>query len=170
MSLSSRLARDFPVAVRRRGEEYHWQRLVRIEQGSDAKVEAIIRGSQQYEVELSSWETAVMSVSCPCAESNGPCKHLWATILTAEARGFLSSAANDDTLTLDDALGAGPIPGSEALSTVKPKPVLATKSAAWRHQLAGIAQPEPRSKWQTAAWLCLQARRFSMWRMCLPAS
>ena len=37
MNLSSRLTRDFPVAVRRRGEEYHWQKLVRIEEASDAR-------------------------------------------------------------------------------------------------------------------------------------
>ena len=65
MTLSSRLAGDFPVAVRRRGEEYHWQKLVRIESGSDANVEATIRGSQQYGVELS-WEPGALSVSCDC--------------------------------------------------------------------------------------------------------
>ena len=117
MNLSSRLTRDFPVAVRRRGEEYHWQKLVRIEEGSDTDVAATIRGSQQYESRSCLGSRASLSVWCDCPyfESNGPCKHLWAAILTAESRGFLSSAATDESLTLDDALGAS-IPDFPAIT------------------------------------------------------
>src|SRR5215469_6167702 len=141
MNLSSRLAGDFPAGVRRRGEEYHWQKLVQIEKGSDTGVDATIRGSQQYEVEMS-WEPGALSVWCDCPyfESNGPCKHLWATILTAESRGLLTSAARDESLTLDDALGAS-IPDfhDKIKAPGRPELVPPPKRAVWRHQLAGIS-------------------------------
>jgi superfamily II DNA or RNA helicase len=169
MKLSSRLTRDFPVAVRRRGEEYHWQKLVRIEEGSDANVEATIRGSQQYGVELS-WEPGALSVWCDCPyfESNGPCKHLWATILTAESRGFLSSAATDEVLTLDDALGVSvPHFRDDIEPPGKPKLVPVPKPAAWRNQLAGISGPVSPSKWQNAIW---PAKREILYVVEVPAS
>jgi superfamily II DNA or RNA helicase len=168
MNLSSRLAGDFPVAVRRRGEEYHWQKLVRIEEGSDAYVEAAIRGSQQYGVELS-WEPGALSVRCDCPyfESNGPCKHLWATILTAESRGFLTSAAADNALTLDDALDAdAPHLSGDIENPGKPKLVPIPKPAAWRHQLTEISEPRS-AKWQSAIW---PAKREILYVVDVPAS
>jgi superfamily II DNA or RNA helicase len=170
MNLSSRLAGDFPAGVRRRGEEYHWQKLVRIEKGSDTEVDATIRGSQQYEVELS-WAPGALSVWCDCPyfESNGPCKHLWATILTAESRGLLSSAARDESLTLDDALGAS-IPDfhDKIKAPGRPELVPPPKRAVWRHQLAGIsAEPAPSFKWQNAPW---PAKREILYVVEAPAS
>src|ERR1700722_19516306 len=131
MNLSSRLARHFPVAVRRRDEEYHWQKLVRIESGSDTEVDATIRGSQQYSVDLS-WEDGKLSVGCDCPyfESNGPCKHLWAAILAPEAQGFLWAAAPAGELILDDALGpAEEFTLAALVEPVQPKPA---RPAPWR--------------------------------------
>ena len=149
MNLSSRLAPDFPIAVRRRGEQYHWQKLVRIEEGSDTKIEATIRGSQQYAVHMS-WQPGELTVRCDCPyfESNGPCKHLWAAVLTAESRGFLSSAAADNELALDDAA----VSEKDFELQSERVPVAPPKPAAWRHHLAEIAAPDPNSKWNHATW------------------
>jgi superfamily II DNA or RNA helicase len=140
------LAPDFPVAVRRRGEEYHWQKLVRIEQASQESVHATIRGSQQYTVNID-WRPGELSVFCECPyfESNGPCKHLWAVILTAESKGFLSSAAADETVALNDSLDM-----DEVFSNPTPKPAPAAKIAAWRKQLATIAEPPKTPTWHPA--------------------
>ncbi len=150
MNLSSRLASDFPISVRRRGEQYHWQGLVRITEGSDTKVVATIRGSQQYAVELS-WQPGEITVECDCPyfESNGPCKHLWAAVLTAESRGFLSSAAADDELVLDDVMSVGSNFELRPEEAPEPPP----KTAAWRHHLQGIAAGETNPGWRhSATW------------------
>ena len=144
MNLSSRLAQDFPLSVRRRGQEYQWQGLVRIENGDDDDVRASIRGSQRYEVEVS-WKPGELTVYCDCPyfESTGPCKHIWATILAAEVQGRLSSAVADRELKLRDELSIehnvirmpGPASGP-------PPPAL------WRRQLATIAaESTPRLGW-----------------------
>ena len=54
-------------------------------------VTAEVWGSEAYEVEVE-YEDGDLSLfcSCPYFESDGPCKHLWATVLAAEARGYLS--------------------------------------------------------------------------------
>lgn len=143
MNLSSRLAQDFPISVRRRGQEYQWQGLVRIENGSDTEVRASIRGSQRYDVELS-WKPGELTVYCDCPyfESTGPCKHIWATILTAETQGQLSSAAADPELKLHDELSL------EHDLLRAPRPTTdAPPPAAWRRQLATIAESTPRLGW-----------------------
>jgi hypothetical protein len=64
---------------------------VRIQRGSPKSLEATVRGSRQYEVEVD-WKSGELSVycSCPFFDTEGPCKHLWAALLAAEARGYLS--------------------------------------------------------------------------------
>lgn len=140
--------------MRRRGEEYHWQRLVRIGDAGDDFVEATIRGSQRYPVDLW-WAPGSLKVSCECPyyESNGPCKHIWATILTAEARDLLSSAAADPNLQLVEDLG-GLERASEAIPqgaergglTEEPKPAI------WRRQLAGVSAAQQQSPLLSSAW------------------
>ncbi|HEX3876931.1 MAG TPA: DEAD/DEAH box helicase [Bryobacteraceae bacterium] len=150
--------------MRRRGEEYHWQKLVRIEDGGESSVKATIRGSQQYDVELT-WQPGKLTVYCDCPyfESNGPCKHLWATLLTAEARGLLSSAAADAHVELDDTLQKG------SDFTLKSPRVTAAvpKVAAWRRQLAGIAEPVGQAHPQSASW---PAKRELLYVVDAPAS
>jgi superfamily II DNA or RNA helicase len=65
-------------------------------------VQARVRGSLNYEVSLY-WENGELlgSCDCPYCFSEGACKHLWATILAAEAKGYLSAAASATELILD---------------------------------------------------------------------
>ncbi len=102
MSLSTRLAGDFTGTVRRRGQNYVWQRLVRILDGSDRSVTARVTGSRVYDVGLQ-WKDGTLRAWCDCPyfATEGPCKHLWATILAAEARGHLSGLAGEPDLLMD---------------------------------------------------------------------
>src|SRR6266487_2578592 len=99
MNLVTRLTGDFSSNVRNRGKIYYWQGRVRIDHGSDSQVEARVRGSRQYEVSLD-YESGVLSAWCDCSyfDSGGACKHLWATILAADAGGHLSAAARADLI------------------------------------------------------------------------
>ena len=102
MHLSTRLAGEFSAPVRRRGEQYYRQGLVRIRDGSDSLLKARVRGSSVYSVSLH-WEAGSLSASCDCPYygSDGPCKHLWATILAADAHGYLSAALAATNVILD---------------------------------------------------------------------
>jgi hypothetical protein len=71
---------------------------------SETEVHARVRGSQTYDVELK-FGDGILSVWCdwPHFVDNGvPCKHLWATILAAEAQGGLSVATSAPQLVLSD--------------------------------------------------------------------
>ena len=102
MNLSTRLAHDFAAVVRQRGQGYYWKGLVHVDHATDSEVEARVRGSRTYDVSLA-WQGGVLSAWCDCRyfDSSGACKHLWATILAAEALGYLSQAASATYLLLD---------------------------------------------------------------------
>ena len=93
MSLAALLSNDFDAAVRNRGKVYYWQQRVRIRMGSGRSVQALVRGSRTYEVILE-WQSGAVTLDCDCEyfDSSGPCKHLWATILAADAKGYMSEA------------------------------------------------------------------------------
>src|SRR5579871_4748173 len=95
MKLSSRLESSFPSSVRKRGLDYYSRGLVRVKHAGKDEIEARVRGSQPYEVGLS-WDPPFISTWCDCPffDSEGRCKHVWATILAADAQGYLSDAAN----------------------------------------------------------------------------
>src|SRR5580658_6818913 len=104
LNLSTLLAPQFTRNVRRRGEEYYWCDQVRIERASESELHARVRGSQTYDVELN-FGDGILSVWCNCpyfVDNGVPCKHLWATILAAEAQGGLSVAASAPQLVLSD--------------------------------------------------------------------
>jgi hypothetical protein len=57
-------------------------------------VEARVRGSRDYSVTLDYDRGVLFAVcDCPYFDSGEACKHIWATILAADARGYFSSAA-----------------------------------------------------------------------------
>jgi superfamily II DNA or RNA helicase len=99
MKISSVLSSDFEYGIRSRGAEYFRSGAVRIKLGSATEVHAKVRGTQFYEVTIT-WEAKSgleLWCDCPYFDSQGPCKHLWATVLAAEARGFLNAVSNRDS-------------------------------------------------------------------------
>ncbi|HTS25098.1 MAG TPA: DEAD/DEAH box helicase [Bryobacteraceae bacterium] len=97
MKLSSALASQFDVGVRSRGASYFRSGAVRIERGSDTEVEAKVRGSRTYDVDIT-WDGRSLGLFCDCPyfETGGPCKHLWATILAADAKDYISKITRFD--------------------------------------------------------------------------
>ncbi|HEY7182337.1 MAG TPA: LAGLIDADG family homing endonuclease, partial [Blastocatellia bacterium] len=89
MSLITELSSDFSKAVRSRGDDYFQEGRVKITTGSDWEVYARVRGSRNYRVDLAI-EGNDLIVHCDCqAFETEPCKHLWATILAVEGKGYL---------------------------------------------------------------------------------
>ncbi len=92
MSLAEALHRDFRSGIRDRGSHYYQRGLVRIKSGSAIHADAIVHGSTTYYVSLELKDGSLLaSCDCPFFHSEGPCKHLWATILKADSAGYLNA-------------------------------------------------------------------------------
>lgn len=90
MKLSTSVSSDFASQIRSRGQSYYQSGLVKITSGSAWEVTATVRGTQRYQVTLTRNDDLIVGTcTCPYAVS-AACKHLWATILAADARGFLT--------------------------------------------------------------------------------
>jgi superfamily II DNA or RNA helicase len=81
---------DFADGVRRRGADYFKWGAVRITAQSPEVLRAAVAGTKSYEVtfEVRRNRLAIWC-SCPYFDSDGPCKHLWATALAADKSGAL---------------------------------------------------------------------------------
>ncbi|HET6179040.1 MAG TPA: DEAD/DEAH box helicase [Candidatus Sulfotelmatobacter sp.] len=166
LNLSTLLAPQFSKNVRHRGEEYYWRDQVRIERASETQFHARVRGSQTYDVELN-FRDGMLSVWCDCpyfVDNGVPCKHLWATILAAEAQGGLSWATSAPQLVLSD---DSELPFDEAdLKTLRARwrdsvsrsrvPVTtrqrALKPPSWQQQFNEIVAPGSRPAAPESTW------------------
>jgi superfamily II DNA or RNA helicase len=77
--------------TRERGRDYFAARRVTVVKGNAWRVDATVQGSRSYDVNLVRESDAIEAwCSCPyCEDQYQPCKHIWATLLAAEARGYL---------------------------------------------------------------------------------
>ncbi len=99
MKLAHTLAHEFHRSVRERG--WHYVNAVRIHDGSASAVTARVKGNEDYEVRLElDGDRLKCECTCPYFENLDPCKHLWATILVADQRDFLSEALEHPRLKL----------------------------------------------------------------------
>jgi hypothetical protein len=103
MYLTRTLASFFSKAVRDRGRRYYQNDLVAIRQAGDRSLTARVRGSEAYAVKLQvNGKDLLVSCTCPYFIENF-CKHLWATLLAAEAQGHLFEVARSVRfLKMDD--------------------------------------------------------------------
>jgi SWIM zinc finger len=166
LSLSTLLAPQFTRNVRHRGEEYYWRDQVSIERASETELHARVRGSQTYDVKLN-FRDGILSVWCDCpyfVDNGVPCKHLWATILAAEAQGGLSVAtsapqlvlSDDSELPFDDAdlktLKArrrDSVARSRVSVTTRPR---VPKPPSWQQQFSEIVAPGSRPAAPESTW------------------
>ena len=90
MGISAALASHVSSPVRERGKTYLRAGAVQIGSVRAYEVAATVSGSDEYEVDLVvDGRTVHAWCTCPyVAEYGAVCKHIWATILGAEARGF----------------------------------------------------------------------------------
>ena len=92
MKLASVLSSQFDSDVRARGASYYRLGAVRIKRGNATAVEAGVRGSRVYDVEIT-WNGHGLALFCDCPyyEDVGACKHIWATILAADAQNYFTA-------------------------------------------------------------------------------
>ncbi|MEA2696847.1 MAG: hypothetical protein QOI66_1118, partial [Myxococcales bacterium] len=169
------LTARFPEKVRQRGAMYFVSDAVRIRTKSPDEILAHVHGSREYATGLTldgGWLT--LSCECPYFLSEGPCKHLWATILAADRMGILASMNPFNKIRLDhhpdddggdeggdddDEVGDddGDEAGDEAdvVAAPAPSPML----AAYRRHLDAFqkARPAPPPPWKD---LLLRARGY----------
>src|SRR5262249_52117711 len=103
MSLISRFSDEFDNGVRNRGVAYYRQGAVRIIEGDQTRVRAIVSGELKYTVTLSVKGSALfVSCTCPYFDTD-VCKHIWATMLAAETRGYFHRSGSEPSrLIMED--------------------------------------------------------------------
>jgi superfamily II DNA or RNA helicase len=164
MNLSKKVAHEFEASVRSRGVDYYLRRQVQVDAGSSTQAYAHVKGSRQYQTSLE-WDDGALYAMCDCPffVSDGPCKHLWATILAAESHGHLADAAaapkldmifgiddeddgDDDYLLDEDDEDVAPPPVQPVILPPPPKP------PAWQAQIAGIANVRLQASRSSEVW------------------
>ena len=87
IGIAQKVARNFSDAVRSRGQSYFIKGRVSVMAAKPGEVVAKVRGTSKYRVRLRMRGSKLLaSCTCPYFSPQGePCKHLWATLLMAEA-------------------------------------------------------------------------------------
>ncbi len=137
MSPTDRLAPHVAPAIRGRGREYFRSGAVTLESVHPVEALATVQGSDTYEVDLTlAGGTIRAYCTCPyIGEYGAVCKHIWATLLAAEPRGFARAAAalGPLRLVLDE------FPDDEDDDDFPPAPVRPEpKRETWQDQLAAL--------------------------------
>src|SRR6478609_5059327 len=95
MGIAQKVAREFADGVRARGQSYFAKGRVAITSAKAGEiVVAKVKGTEPYRVKLRV-RGGRLHASCTClffGPQGEPCKHLWATILAADARGLLQTS------------------------------------------------------------------------------
>jgi superfamily II DNA or RNA helicase len=91
MPIPPELSATFPSDTRDRGQQYYRRGVVRITSVDERGIGASVRGAEVYQVQLSQNEQGdfVHECSCPAWGNYGVCKHVWATLLAADAQRLL---------------------------------------------------------------------------------
>lgn len=106
MRLTDALGPQVSAAIRERGRKYYRAGVVEFVNGDAFEVRALVSGTREYAVGLTLSESELgVSCTCPYFEGSSVCKHIWATLLGAEDRGYLTDYAGE-TLWLDDPVTA----------------------------------------------------------------
>ena len=145
MTLITALMSHVNPTIRDRGREYYRSGFVVLDTITATDVAATVQGSADYEVDLV-LQGRDVHVSCTCpytAEHGGVCKHIWATVLAAEPRGFARTAAAFGSLRLviddnedEDNDGFGRRDSHYRLPPGRPQPQ--PKRETWSELLAAV--------------------------------
>src|SRR3954470_15229392 len=93
MGIAQKISRSFTDAVRSRGQSYFAKGRVIVSAAVAGEVIAKVRGTAKYRVRLRI-RGRKLHLSCPCpyfTPTGEPCKHVWATVLVADARNLLQA-------------------------------------------------------------------------------
>jgi hypothetical protein len=162
MTLSTRLAREFSANTQRNGSNYYRQGRVSILTGNANQVHAKVRGTMNYLVKLDYGEDCLaISCSCPAFDQYVECKHAWATVLAAEAKGYLAFAASNPRLEVDypDVNDIEGFDDDELGDVIEfapaSRPNVPKRPPAWKTELDGLAA----SNGQTSATFTFSEKR-----------
>jgi len=103
MTLATFLRPQVNTGVRARGEQYLREKRVRDLVGDAWKASANVVGTDQYHVTLRRDDDAML-VYCDCeyfADRLDTCKHVWATLLEADRRGYLRGDGTNNGIFID---------------------------------------------------------------------
>jgi len=93
MGIAQKISRSFTDAVRSRGQSYFAKGRVIVSAAVAGEVIAKVRWTAKYRVRLRI-RGSKLHVSCTCpyfTPTGDPCKHIWATVLVADARNLLQA-------------------------------------------------------------------------------
>ena len=132
MTLAASLARFVDWRVRDRGREYYRRGQVDVLDSDAESIVAVVAGSGEYDVSLTLRSPELWaSCSCPFFDRGMPCKHIWALLLEADARGGLK-----------DALGQAPtrlVADSPGSDFAQPLHSQGPQGPTWRDTLGRLA-------------------------------
>ena len=131
--LTDELSDGVGQLTKQRGRSYFLGGAVRLIEADGSHVTATVQGSRQYEVEILVAKTFLdASCTCPFYERDfETCKHIWATALAAEQRGYLRDSLDFDGAEVFEAVMESiPQRTKQGAVTVK-KP----SSPSWQQQL-----------------------------------
>jgi SWIM zinc finger len=103
--LTNELSDGVGPLTKQRGRSYFLGGAVRLTEADGSHVSATVQGSQKYEVEIFV-ATTFLDASCTCPfyqRDFETCKHIWATALAAEQRGYLKDAVDFDRAEIFEA-------------------------------------------------------------------
>ena len=103
MALTTHLSGYVDSKVQGRGYSYYRSGAVQITNGNEKELQAVVIGSDTYEVDLyREGDTVYVFCTCPYFEGERvTCKHIWATLLAAEKQGYLRGKSNSDPVHLE---------------------------------------------------------------------
>ena len=160
----------FPADVRARGDHYFAQRRVDVVRAGPRALTAFVTGTTGYVVELGGEpELLTASCTCPYAADNGVCKHIWATLLHADADRTLApiirtSGPNPDLVTIGGGNGDGGFDAPRTTRGTGRSPEWKTLLDTARREMVRVP---PREVTAPAAW---PADRRLVYIVDLPAS
>src|ERR1044071_4184929 len=101
MSLKSKFSPQFDPKIRDRGFAYFRGGAVKILEHSEVHVRAQVKGTHDYFVELSLGLNSLdVACTCPYFYDGEDCKHIWATMLAADSKNYLSEVDRRGPLRL----------------------------------------------------------------------
>ncbi|MFT5134780.1 MAG: hypothetical protein ACI9SC_003262, partial [Gammaproteobacteria bacterium] len=135
MSVTQRLANNFPDKIQTKGKQYFLSGAVQITGQSTSIISSRVHGSSEYQVMLKYEDSFNLAVDCECpyfCYEDQFCKHIWATILDAESTGFLSAYGTSNkpiyaVATYDD-----------DMASFSPDSLSIESETSWQHLMAGV--------------------------------
>jgi len=156
MYLRQHLKSYFESIVRSRGSDIFFWNKITLLSGNSFEVTANAEGSRLYFVRLARKGQLIHAYcECPYFDTEGPCKHLWATILAAESKNYLLGFNGTLRMEMDsledlEALDVDPVPAPGFKPRITPP---APRVPQWREIISRLppqmVAPAQRETWRS---------------------